>query len=66
MLARMSKLRLTFMRMVFLTLGTGFLIVGGVLSFTLGNQQIATASFQIALISMLGAIAYAIAEHSEK
>ncbi|WP_204072134.1 hypothetical protein [Planotetraspora phitsanulokensis] len=53
-------------RNVFLAVGTGALILGGLFSFDLGTQRVGNILLQIAWIAMLGAVACAVSEHHKK
>ncbi|GII57712.1 hypothetical protein Pth03_61010 [Planotetraspora thailandica] len=53
-------------RNVFLAVGTGALILGGVFSFGSGDQRAGGVLLQIAMIAMIGAVACAVSERRKK
>ncbi|GII34032.1 hypothetical protein [Planotetraspora mira] len=53
-------------RNVFLAVGTGTLILGGLFSLNLGTERVGDVLLRIAMIAMLGAVACAVSKHRKK
>jgi hypothetical protein len=53
-------------RNVFLAVGTGALILGGLFSLNLGTERVGDVLLRIAMIAMLGAVACAVSEQRKK